>query len=60
MNRILLALLPLIAIIVLTGCTGHKPELEVYDLKCENLSDPAGTGTSSPRLSWKVKSTVSS
>jgi len=50
--------LTLIAMMVLTDCAGRKPEPEVYDLKCENLSDHIGTGTSSPRLSWKVKSTV--
>ncbi len=58
MNRNVLSLFSLIAIIAITGCSNHKPALEVYDLKCENLSDPLGTGTSLPRLSWKVKSYV--
>ena len=58
MNRILLALLPMFALIVLSDCAGHKPEFKVYDLKCENLSDPLGTGTSTPRIGWKVKSSV--
>ncbi|MBN2665924.1 MAG: family 78 glycoside hydrolase catalytic domain, partial [Bacteroidales bacterium] len=58
MNRILVVLLSLIAMIFLTCCPGRKPELKVYDLKCENLTDPPGTGTSAPRLGWKVMSSV--
>ena len=58
MKRIFPALLTLIAMTVLTGCTGYKPKPEVYDMKCENLSDPLGTPTSSPRLGWKVKSHI--
>lgn len=56
MNRILFSLLSLTMMMVLTGCPDQKPEFKVYDLKCENLSDPLGIGTSTPRLSWKIMS----
>ncbi len=47
--QILLLLLP-------AGCTYREDNLTVYDLKCENLSEPTGTGTNKPGLSWKIRS----
>jgi len=41
-----------------SGCNKTVQELQVYDLRCENLSNPSGIATTSPRLSWKSKSAV--
>ena len=38
------------------NCTRLKNEAIVYDLQCENLTDPSGIGTVNPRLSWKTGS----
>ncbi len=43
---------------LLFSCTGMKNETEVYGLLCENLVNPMGIGTNSPRLSWKIRSEV--
>lgn len=40
---------------IVTACSS---ELNVYDLKCENLRNPLGVDNNSPRLSWKIKSSV--
>lgn len=45
-----------IIIILLTGCSDHKSGMTINDLTCENLSEPLGIGTTTPRLSWKIKS----
>lgn len=47
--QILLLLLP-------GGCTYREDNLTVYDLKCENLTEPLGIGTNKPGLSWKIRS----
>lgn len=39
-----------------SGCAKSDPELNIYDLKCENLKEPAGIATLIPRLSWKISS----
>jgi alpha-L-rhamnosidase len=44
------------AVILLAGCKDQKPRITIYDLSCENLSDPAGIGTTIPGLSWKIES----
>lgn len=44
-------------IILAGGCKNNERSVSVYDLRCENLTDPPGTGTNMPRLSWKIKST---
>ncbi len=44
------------ALLLITGCTDSKHEITLYDLRCENLTDPLGTGTALPRLSWKIRS----
>jgi len=45
-----------VIILLLTGCTDTKSGLTVNDLRCENLFEPLGIGTMTPRLSWKIKS----
>jgi alpha-L-rhamnosidase len=39
----------------LTGCTGTKTDLIVQSLRCENLYEPLGISTNTPRLSWKIR-----
>ncbi|MFY9515633.1 MAG: family 78 glycoside hydrolase catalytic domain [Dysgonamonadaceae bacterium] len=34
----------------------RQSRLEVYDLQCENLSNPLGIDKTTPRFSWKIKS----
>jgi len=41
---------------LLQGCTNEKSGLDIYDLRCENLTEPEGIGTSVPALSWKISS----
>ena len=50
--------LPLQILIILLsgGCTVSEAPLTVYDLRCENLTEPLGIGTNIPRLNWKIKS----
>ncbi len=36
---------------------GGTKELDLYDLRCENLKNPLGVDSSEPRLSWKIAST---
>ena len=55
-RSIIFALLTIILLI--TGCSDHKKEISVYNLLCENLADPQGIGTTTPRLSWKVRSGI--
>ena len=46
------------AIILFAGCKNQPAELTIYDLRCENLTEPEGIGTTVPGLSWKIKSGV--
>lgn len=48
-----------LVIILITGagCSKHNARVTLYDLRCENLTDPLGIGTRDPGLSWKIKST---
>jgi alpha-L-rhamnosidase len=43
-------------ILFITACSESKKGVSVYDLRCENLADPLGIGTTIPRLSWKISS----
>ena len=43
-------------IILFAGCKDRLSKLTIYDLRCENLTEPAGIGTTAPGLSWKIKS----
>jgi alpha-L-rhamnosidase len=45
-----------IIILLLSSCSETRSGLTINDLRCENLSDPLGLGTTNPRLSWKMKS----
>ncbi|HWS01538.1 MAG TPA: family 78 glycoside hydrolase catalytic domain, partial [Prolixibacteraceae bacterium] len=47
--------LPLFFVLVFSGFT-CSAVLNVYNLRCENLSNPLGVNTYTPRLSWKIKS----
>jgi alpha-L-rhamnosidase len=38
------------------GCTSRQSQITLYDLRVENLSEPAGIGTPVPGLSWKIRS----
>lgn len=41
----------------LTGCDPHRNDVvEIFGLQCEYLNEPLGIGTSTPRLSWKLRS----
>ena len=46
------------ALIFLSGCDKKKADISISDLKCENLFDPEGIGTSVPTLSWKINSSI--
>lgn len=43
-------------LLLLLACTSRKADFEATDLQCEYLSNPMGVETTSPRLSWKMKS----
>jgi alpha-L-rhamnosidase len=40
---------------MITGCGGTEDHVDVFDLQCENLTDPSGIGTKNPGLSWKIE-----
>ena len=48
----------LIAIAFLTAgsCSQSPSDIQVYDLRCENLTRPLGIDTTTPRFSWKIAS----
>lgn len=37
-------------------CSCSEKQLNIYDLQCENLTNPLGIDNISPHLSWKIKS----
>ncbi|NLB92682.1 MAG: hypothetical protein GX792_04600, partial [Bacteroidales bacterium] len=41
--------------IFIDGCA-PKARLEVYDLKCEGLTNPLGIDKTVPRFNWKISS----
>lgn len=45
-----------IIFLTLTGCVSRITDLKIYDLRCENLTDPLSAATKEPRLSWKISS----
>ena len=49
-------LLIITAVILSSGCRNRQTQLKIYDLRCENLSEPAGIATATPGLSWKIRS----
>src|SRR5665648_473031 len=42
-----------VSILLLTGCSDPESGVTVNELRCENLSEPLGVGTTTPRFSWK-------
>ena len=44
-----------ITALLISSC-GSRYAAKIYDLHCENLIDPVGIGTTSPRFSWKTRS----
>ena len=43
-------------ILLFAGCRDRMAKVTIYDLRCENLIEPTGIGTTVPGLSWKIKS----
>jgi alpha-L-rhamnosidase len=41
--------------VLLTACTSNA-EVEIFDLRIENLNNPSGLATLQPRFSWKITS----
>lgn len=50
----LLFLLPAFLFLTIFGCGGAK-QLDVIDLRCENLRNPMGIDNTVPRFSWKIR-----
>jgi len=44
--------------ILLCLCTCDKSYAGLYDLRCENKTNPLGIDTDIPRFSWKIRATV--
>ena len=45
----------IVVLMMITGACCTSPEyLQVYDLRCENLTDPLGIDTTVPHFSWKL------
>jgi alpha-L-rhamnosidase len=53
MNRIIIFFF---TIWIAGACSVPTEQLQVYDLRCENLTDPLGIDTTSPHFSWKLLS----
>ena len=58
MKRSFYLLLPAIIILLINGCEYLKSGLTTIDLKCENLHQPLGINSTTPRLSWKIVSGI--
>jgi alpha-L-rhamnosidase len=54
--KLSLQILTVVIILLLAGCKDQKTQITIYDLRCENLTNPAGIATTVPGLSWKIKS----
>lgn len=52
----LLIIMILIESVIISCCSDINPDLILYDLRTESLSNPIGIDTTSPLLSWKIKS----
>jgi len=48
----------LIAILLLLSACQKKAEMEIYNLRCENLKEPLGIDKVEPRFSWKIRSSI--
>ncbi|MBW6501487.1 MAG: glycoside hydrolase family 78 protein [Bacteroidales bacterium] len=51
-----LLILKAVILLLIYGCSDSVKTITFYDLRCENLTEPPGTGTDAPRLSWKIRS----
>lgn len=40
-------------ILIFAECKERLSQVKIYDLRCENLTEPLGIGTTAPGLSWK-------
>ncbi|MDD4107741.1 MAG: family 78 glycoside hydrolase catalytic domain, partial [Prolixibacteraceae bacterium] len=47
----------IVILFFLSACQ-KKADLEVYDLRCEYLTDPVGIDKVTPRFSWKINSSI--
>ncbi len=46
-----------IAVVMITGACSTSPgDIKVYDLRCENLTNPLGIDATTPHFSWKLSS----
>ncbi|MBK9389578.1 MAG: family 78 glycoside hydrolase catalytic domain [Bacteroidetes bacterium] len=52
-----LSILSCLLLLIFSGCTGLTTKVTLYDLKCENLNNPEGIGTTEPAFGWKIAST---
>ena len=43
-------------LLIFAGCSDKQSQISLYDLRVENLTEPAGIGTTIPGLSWKIRS----
>ena len=53
MNRLLLVV---VTMIITGACCNAPDHLQVYDLRCENLTAPLGIDSTNPHFSWKLSS----
>jgi hypothetical protein len=58
MKRSFYLFLLTINILIINGCADATSELTTNDLKCDNLHQSLGINTTSPRLSWKIVSSI--
>jgi alpha-L-rhamnosidase len=50
--------LVVLVLILFTGCNNRQSQITLYDLRVENLTEPAGIVTAVPGLSWKIRSGI--
>ncbi|MDR1593452.1 MAG: glycoside hydrolase family 78 protein [Prevotellaceae bacterium] len=43
-------------LILISLCSCQEKNADIYDIRCENLTNPLGIATDTPRFSWKVSS----
>ncbi len=48
----------LFTILIVGACSTSTEQLQVYDLRCENLTDPLGIDTTIPHFSWRLLSNL--
>ncbi|MDR1683438.1 MAG: family 78 glycoside hydrolase catalytic domain, partial [Candidatus Symbiothrix sp.] len=45
-------------LISLCLCPCQGKNIDIYDVRCDNLTNPLGIATGAPRFSWKVRSSI--